>query len=399
VAGFLVVRVLRRAVIVSPFGLEARRMFITWRLPWSAVEAFAVKGAPELARGEGALTVVLVDGSTRSVHVGSRRHGHRDFAEVAAAARRHPLVRQRGYLGPNWPIVLFILGGLALMVACLVADIGRAEHRKLAALRTTTAKQLDDLQTQIAIGDAFAVALYVVVVITAVIAVVWSRRERGVAPTGPWPAKLRFPDDVPGTPTPPAMPSPSGDEERSVGSWLPPRVPCRPNCPLDIPPVVICQDDGVFDPDGALVAAISHRKVAWTEIDHYTYWSARGVADFSVQVQPPHVVLGGGALMSGTRWRLAAWDEPLQAHAEVTVDQSGLVLQGAGVADCRLKLATTTRSHYAVIDETGRTLATMEQAFPGWKCRMSSDLPLATRRLVCVAALWAEQRARADSSS
>ena len=64
----------------------------------------------------------------------------------------------------------------------------------------------------------------------------------------------------------------------------------------------------MFSAEGTLLAAISHRKVAWTEIDSYTYWSARGVAAFSVQIQPPPVVTPAGAALSvGARWLITSW--------------------------------------------------------------------------------------------
>jgi hypothetical protein len=81
----LMVRALRRAVIVTPSGLEARRTFSTWSIPWSAVESFALG---DRAWSKGSLTVVLEDGSTRSARLGSGRRRTLSFAEVAAAARR-----------------------------------------------------------------------------------------------------------------------------------------------------------------------------------------------------------------------------------------------------------------------------------------------------------------------
>jgi hypothetical protein len=388
-------------VIVSPFGLEARRTFITWRVPWAAVESFAVGKPLDRARNEADLTVVLIDGSTRSAHVGARRHGERDLTEAAAAARRHPRPRHRGYLGPNWLIVLFTLSGIALLVACAVADIGRSEHKKLSSVRTTTAKQLRDLEKQIAIGDGFAVALCLLTAATGVAALAWSRRSRGAAPTGPWPRGLRFPDDVSGTPSPSTAQVPSADGERPPGSLPPPQAPQRLRGPLHIPPVVICRDEGVFDADGTLLLAISHRKVTWTETDFYTYWSARGLADFSVQVQPPPRATGAGALLSGARWRLVAWEAPLRADVEVSSYEGSVSLQAVGTADCRLIVEERPRNgyRYVAIDRLRRTLATIEPSWPGWRCEMSADLPLATRRLLCVAALWAEQRSRASSSS
>ena len=84
-AVILAVRAFQRAVIVSPFGLQARRTFSSWRFPWSEVESFAIG---DRAWRKASLTVVLVDGSTRSARVGLGRRRKRSFAEVAAAAQR-----------------------------------------------------------------------------------------------------------------------------------------------------------------------------------------------------------------------------------------------------------------------------------------------------------------------
>jgi hypothetical protein len=83
------VLVFRRAVIVSSSGLEARRLFSSWRVPWSAIESFAIDGPPDRPGSEGCLTVVLADGSTRSAWVGSGRRRDLPFTELAAAAQRH----------------------------------------------------------------------------------------------------------------------------------------------------------------------------------------------------------------------------------------------------------------------------------------------------------------------
>lgn len=389
VASVLVVRALRRAVIVSPFGLEARRTFTSWRVPWSAVESFAFRGPLDRTRPDGPLTVVLIDGSMRWARVGARRRGQRDFAEVAAAARRRPRVRPRGYLGPNWPLLLFLLGGIALSVVCAGAD-AEVERLRRAAELSFMAKQHREWQDQIPVADRCALALYGFVVVGGVAAVVWSRRTRGVAPSGPWPVRLRFPDDVPGA----GSRSPAGDRERPVGSLPPPQAPLSRRRPFDIPPVIVCREEGVFTAEETMLLAISHRKVTWTEIDMYTYWSARGVADFSVQVGTPPAIPSAGALSSGARWPITAWQEPLRANIEVAIDESGLVLHVADMADCRLIADQPSDQgfSYTAVDEHGRTTATIGRSWSGWMCQMSSDLPVTTRRLLCVAACWAEQR-------
>ena len=382
-----------RGVIVSPFGLEVRRTFITWRVPWSVVESFAVKGFRGRARSAGPLTVVLVDGSVRSVRVGARRHRQRDFSEVAAAARRRPNVRPRGYLGANSPLVLFVLSGIALMVACAVADIGRLEHRYLASLPSTRADKFRELESWIAAGDVFAVQLYVIVVATGYRRLRLVAASPRAAPVGRWPEQ--FPDDLGGTSWPP----PAADGERpAVGSRLPPQALLSGRRPLDIPPVVICRDDGVFDADETMLLAISHRSAAETKIDTYTYWSARDVADFTVQVVPAPAARVDGELSIGALWLITGWATPQPVYFEATSDDADLILRGVGTAECRLIVDPSDGGRYTVIDERRQILATIEAALPGWRCQMSTELPLTTRRLLCVAALWAEQRSLASSS-
>jgi hypothetical protein len=388
----VVARVLRRAVIVSPFGLEAHRTLYTWRVPWSAVESFAVAGPSGSTIGEGPLTVVLIDGSTRYARVGCGRRGECAFAEVAAAAQHHSQVRPRGYLDPNRPLQVFILGGIALMVVCAIADIGRMNYRLFRAGEVFyTADELRDLELEIAIAGAAAVFLYVTCVVAGIAAVVWSQRTRGVAPTGPWPAMLRFPgDDDPDT----FSPAPAGDGDRPVATLPPPHPAPSRRPPFDIPPRVICRDAGVFNAEGTLLAAISHRKVAWTDIDTYTYWSARGVVAFSVQIQPPPVVTAAGATLSGgAQWLITSWESPLSDHLEVATPHA-LILHSAGTADSRLIAdhPTDKGRRYTAVDEHHRTLATIERSWPGWECQMNSDLPITTQRLLCVASLWAEQQ-------
>jgi hypothetical protein len=283
VAAVLVVRALRRAVIVSPYGVEARRMFMTWRVPWSAVESFTIGGSAAATSRERSLTVALIDGSTRSAHLGPARRGQQPFSEVAAAAGRHPQVRPRGYLDPNWPLLAFVVVGVALIVACAATDTGRANRRLLEAGEVSyTAEELHDLELEILVGGWIAVLLYVAFVATAIAAAVWSRRSRGIAPIGPWPARMRFPDDDDrrsSRPSPPAGGEPDG-------SLPPPGAPASRPSAFDVPDRVICREDGVFDSGGKLLAAISRRTVTWTSIDTCTYWRARGVASFSVQLPP-----------------------------------------------------------------------------------------------------------------
>jgi hypothetical protein len=395
VATVLVVRVLRRAVIVSPHGIEARRTLFTWRVPWSAVESFAVGHEPSHSEHEGPLTVVLLDGSSRRAHVGAGRPGRPSFADVAAVAREHPRSRSRAYLEANVPLGVFIVAGITLIVACAIVDTGRANHRAFEAGEVAyTAKELDDLKLEIAVAGAASVALYVTLVVAGITALVWSRRSRGVAPTGPWPASLRFPDDdEPGSE--PSSPSAAGGGPvRSLPAPHP--SPVRGHR-FEIPPLVICQGDGVLSADGKLLAAISHREVAWTPTEAYTYWSARGVAAFTVQIQTPTALAGpGGALAVGARWLMTSWDSPLPDHFEVAGPiAAALLLHPAGATPARLVVADRSSDkglRYTAIDDH-QTLATIERrSNGGWECRMYTDLPPTTRRLLCVASLWAERR-------
>ena len=392
-ASLLVVRALRRAVIVSPFGIEARRTLITWRVPWAAVESFAVGDSPSRTLPHGPLTVILIDGQTRrrACRIGSPppaglRCGRR-------GRQRHPQVRPRGFLDPNWPLLLSILGGIALMVACAISDTGRMNHRLLQAGEVSyTAEELHELELEIAIAGAAAVTLYVSLVATGIAAAIWSRRSRGTAPAGPWPATLTFPEDDAGSPP---MPPPAANGDGPLASLPPPIPGPSGRLPVDMPRLVICRDDGVFTPERARLAAISHRHIAWSAIEAYTFWSARGIAAFSVQIQPPRDVPdAGGGLSEGARWALTSWVSPLLAHAEVTLGGAGLILCSADTADSWLIAdgRPAKGDRYKVIDEHHRIVATLQRSWPGWECEMSPELPSITRLLLCVASLWAERR-------
>jgi hypothetical protein len=390
VASVLGVRAMRRAVIVSPFGLEARRTFISWRVPWSAVETFGERGPAGGFSHERSLTVVLLDGSTRSAHVGLPRRGQPPFVEVATAARRSLQSRSRGYLDPSWSLVLFYLSGIALIVAWAVIDTGRANRRLLQAGEVSyTAEQLRELETEIVVGGWIAVLLCAALVATGILAAAWSRRSRGIAPDGPWPVAMRFPDDD----DPDASRSSSpADGDRPVMSSPVLRVPTS-RFTLDSPGLVIPGSGGLFSAAGTLLAAISHREVTWTEIDVYTFWSARGVAAFSVQVQLP--LAGGNALSAGARWRLTSWTSPLADHVEVVEPSAAeLVLHASGEVKRRLIPCPSIREgrRYLLVDEHDRTVATLERSGRGWTCEMSTELSPVMRRLLCVAPLWAERR-------
>ncbi len=186
---------------------------------------------------------------------------------------------------------------------------------------------------------------------------------------------------------------------RSATALPPPRLPLGTSGAFDNPPVAIwgvvfCRDDGVFTAHGTLLKAISHRKVAGTGIDMYTYWSVGGVAEFSVQVHPPPMGWGFAALSAGTQWRITSWEHPLPACVQVSNDRSRLVLHATGMDDWQLvaNRPSNKASSYRVVDEHRRTMATIERTPAGWKCQQYADLPMTTQRLLYVAARWADQR-------
>jgi hypothetical protein len=163
---------------------------------------------------------------------------------------------------------------------------------------------------------------------------------------------------------------------------------------MAIPPVVVCRDDGVFDVDGTLLASISHRKVASSE--SYTYWSARGVADFSVLLTRP-IASADGGMSIGAWWLIPGWTTPQPLFVDVAQGEADLVLRSSASVECRViaDRQSDQGCSYTVIDEDSRALATIEWSWPGWRCQMSSHVPMTTRRLVCIAALWAERRHKA----
>ena len=391
IASVLIIRTLRRAVIVSPTGIEARRTLWTWRVPWSVVESFAIGEKPDPSRRRGPMTVVLIDGSSRCARVGWGRRGQPTFPEVADAARRHQRLHQRGYLEPNGPLLAFLLGGIALVTACAVSETGRMNQRLFRAGSVSyTADELRELGYEIAIAEAIAWILGVALVGTAIAALVWSRRPRGVAPVGPWPGSLQFPDDDLGRAS-----SPPTGVHAATASWPPPHAVPGQAPLLDIPSLIVCQPDGVFRTDGALLAAISSRRVTWTDVTVYTFWRARGEAACSVQIQAPPGAAAVDALSPGARWALTSWASPLPAVLEVaTDDASSLILSGDGTADVRLMpVRSALRGcRYTAVDEHRRSVATLERSRRGWECRIGEELPPMTRLLLCVAPLWAERR-------
>jgi len=391
IASVLIIRTLRRAVIVSPTGLEARRTLWTWRVPWSVVESFAIGTRPDPSRRRGPMTMVLIDGSSHCARVGWGRRGQPTFAEVADAARRHQRVGERAYLEPNGPLVALLLGGVALIIACAVGDAGRMNQRLFRAGAVFyTPEQLRGLRYQIVIAEAIAWILGVAVGAAAIAALVWWRHPRGVAPAGPWPACLPFPDDdLARASSPPTM------IHGATAPWPSPHAAPGQAPLLDIPSLVVCQPDGVYKADGTLLAAISSRRVTWTEVTVHTFWRARGEAVFSVQIQAPVEAAASHSLSPGARWTLTSWASPLPAVLEVAAnDASSLILSGDTTAGVRLMPVRSglRGCRYAAVDECRRSVATLERSQRGWECRIGEELSPMTRLLLCVAPLWAEDR-------
>ena len=262
---------------------------------------------------------------------GAVRHRQRDFSEVAAAAaRRRPNVRPRGYLGANSPLVLFVLSGIALMVACAVADIGRLEHRYLASLPSTRADQFRELESWIAAGDVFAVQLYVIVVATGIAAFVSVAAEPAVPPRSGG-GRSSFPTTW-GARHGRHRRRTVSDRRSGRGSAS----SAERTSATRHPAGGHLHDDGVFDADRPCSLAISHRSAAETKIDTYTYWSARDVADFTVQVVPAPAARVDGELSIGALWLITGWATPQPVYFEATSDDADLILRGVGTAECRL---------------------------------------------------------------
>ncbi len=135
--------------------------FISWRVPWSVVESFAVEGPPGRAS------------ERRCADGGAGRWVHPIRGSWARSPRRAGLPRGRGR-GATPPGSALVAISVPTGRSCCSSWAGllswwRVPSRTSAAWSTgtwpvvpsTTAKELRDLESQIAIGDGFAVALYV----------------------------------------------------------------------------------------------------------------------------------------------------------------------------------------------------------------------------------------------
>jgi len=365
VGSLLVARALRRGVIVSAFGIEVRRLLTSWRAPWSVVES-AVVGRPSawpMLRGK--LVVTFIDGSTRELRrMPCRRTKAAPFHEVVTAARTCALERPRSYLTPNWFLAVFTLSGVALILAQLWVEIAMMNLRlHLDGSQTLTADQLQELTANFSAGRAFSTALLVVFIAVGPAAAIWAQRIRSAPPAAPWPRDLAYPSET--------------DRHR-----------------LDTEQVLVCRADGVFSADDALLVAISGCQVPLTPISAVTYWSAPGVAAFSVHGHPAASPSARKGPSVGARWTLTSWAPPLTDCLEASPDRECVLLHRASETVARLVPVprAAPASSYDVIAPGGRRIATMERFSTGWECRTAQDMPPSTRRLIIVASRWAEQR-------
>ena len=154
VGGALCIRVLRRGVIVTRSGIEGRRLWISWRVPWSAVDMCGT-GDPlvEPMPPRGRLSVTLLDGTTRSASVGGGRRQDPEFP-TAIAIRSEASEGARPYQEPNWSLTVCLASGIGLLTAMAVADTGRMNQdlarRRLVSYSTDEWRQL---ATEIAVAQ------------------------------------------------------------------------------------------------------------------------------------------------------------------------------------------------------------------------------------------------------
>ena len=353
VGGALCARAMRRGVIVTRSGIEGRRLWISWRVPWSAVEECGT-GDPLVGEmpPRGRLLVTLLDGTVRHAWVGAGRRGDPAITE-AMSARLNSSPKARAYQDPNWPLVACLGCGIGLLGAMAVAETGQM-NQDLARRGVVTydADGLRELATEIAIAQLLIVVCALGAVTTGIWAVVAARQERGVAPLTRWPAQLSFPTT-------------------GVGRF-------------DRSPILTILDGRVRDADDELVATVSHRLIPWTSISVSTYWTAPATSDFSVH-------------QTGRRWHLTSWRSPLNARLEEDgPGGSGLVLSVADHAVGRVNqkppstfgLATS----YIARDGANRVIGEISRSRSAWTCSLPPDTPHVTRRLLCVATVWAEHR-------
>jgi hypothetical protein len=257
-----------------------------------------------------------------------------------------------------------------LLVVCAVVDTSRANYRLyLAGELPYSGWDLTELRSTIVIGPVVAGALYVALVATAIAAVNRWRRPLDVAPADhPWGAAAR------------PLPLETSHDEGGA---------------IDVPAVIVCRPEGIFTAAGTLLAAISHRAVAETGVDTYTFCTASGAPVFAVQMQPPSTATtANGAFEAGARWLLTSWESPVPAYLEVGRGGDALGLWAGALVGGRLSSDPSSPSSqtYVAVDDYGRTFATIERCPFGWECRMDDDLPIEIRYLLCVAPLWTARR-------
>jgi hypothetical protein len=353
VGAAMCLRAWRRGLIVTASGMEGRRLWITWRVPWATVETCGITDPLSGSQPQhGTLNVMLLDGRTRRAPVGRGRRRDPTFDVAMAARPAGGPIAPSDYQDPNWPLVACLGSGIGLLVAMAVAETGRM-NQDLARREVVhyDADEWRDLGIEISVAEGLTVGLSVGAVALGVFALVYAFRRRGSAPLTRWPAGLTYP---------------------TVGIHG-----------FDRSPSLHVSGNQIRGSDGQLVAVMSNRNVPWTSITVDTYWTARGTCDFSVH----HV---------GARWYLTSWGMPLNAWLEGDPrhsSTSSLYLAGSRIGQlrerrrfCRLP------DRYVVTDDVHEPIGALTRSGTQWTCTMPTGTPATTRRLLCVAAHWAARR-------
>lgn len=77
----------------------------------------------------GVVVLRLLDGSTRRGRVGRVRCHDPEFAQAVADVRRHDRGLPTQPVGPNKPLVAFLLSGIGVIAAMAIAETGRMNQR------------------------------------------------------------------------------------------------------------------------------------------------------------------------------------------------------------------------------------------------------------------------------